>query len=605
MYAALADVVRDPERRLWHRAAAAVGHDEEVASALDEHAQIARRRGAVMVAAGALERAATLTAEPRPEGRAAREGGGARVRPRERRRRQPAAGGGGVTPGWPGRCRPRGVVATDDQRCRLVREGRRQDVRDDRGAATRRRRCRRRIAVARADRASLLVDAVPRPDAAVHRRRRRRHGLSGRRPATPGGHRTGGSGSDGPIGAAPGGPPPAPGNQRSSRGDVPGHRLRESGRLRRRVSLSGARRRAAARAGQARPAHAGARPLRVGCHLRGRLGSRRAGCCRRRDSGARHSPAAVRTHRTARGSTRHRAARQRNQPRCPPNRAGANTDGDQRRSAARSCTPCPGRSRSERGTARRRIPRALAGVQRKRPRVSPIHALAGRARPGRSRRPRSARRTHQAGHGRARGDRKSQRAPDPVRRSGLRTTAAERRRPRRSALRSRAQRELGELPVPARSNAVLVRSLAAPAAKNAQTRVHPYATQSTCSTPWGRRVGASAHARNCELPARGSGPAPPTLAIGSRPRNCRSPSWRQPACRIARSARGCSYPTARSDRTSIGSSRSWRSPPGRNCVRSLGRGVARNGIPEQKRRSRCLKFTSTWPPAEPMNRRRE
>ena len=68
MYGALAEVVRDPERRLWHRAAAAVGHDEEVASALEEHAQIARRRGAVMVAAGALERAATLTAEPLRKG---------------------------------------------------------------------------------------------------------------------------------------------------------------------------------------------------------------------------------------------------------------------------------------------------------------------------------------------------------------------------------------------------------------------------------------------------------------------------------------------------------------------------------------------------------
>jgi DNA-binding CsgD family transcriptional regulator len=68
MYAALAEVVRDPERRLWHRAAAAVGHDEEVASALEEHAQIARRRGAVMVAAGALERAAMLTAQPRLKG---------------------------------------------------------------------------------------------------------------------------------------------------------------------------------------------------------------------------------------------------------------------------------------------------------------------------------------------------------------------------------------------------------------------------------------------------------------------------------------------------------------------------------------------------------
>jgi DNA-binding CsgD family transcriptional regulator len=68
MYAALAEVVRDPERRLWHRAACTVGHDEGVASALEGQAQIARRRGAVMVAAAALERAATLTADPRIKG---------------------------------------------------------------------------------------------------------------------------------------------------------------------------------------------------------------------------------------------------------------------------------------------------------------------------------------------------------------------------------------------------------------------------------------------------------------------------------------------------------------------------------------------------------
>jgi len=68
MYAALADVVGDPERRLWHRAACAVGPDEEVASALEEQAHIARRRGAVMVAAAALERAAMLTADPRRKG---------------------------------------------------------------------------------------------------------------------------------------------------------------------------------------------------------------------------------------------------------------------------------------------------------------------------------------------------------------------------------------------------------------------------------------------------------------------------------------------------------------------------------------------------------
>lgn len=65
MYAALAEVVSDSERQLWHRAASAMGHDEEVASALDEHALIAHRRGAVMVAAAALERAAMLTADPR------------------------------------------------------------------------------------------------------------------------------------------------------------------------------------------------------------------------------------------------------------------------------------------------------------------------------------------------------------------------------------------------------------------------------------------------------------------------------------------------------------------------------------------------------------
>ncbi len=63
-YAALATVVDDPERRLWHRAMAAEGPDEEIATALDEHARAARRRGAVTVAGAALERAAALTADP-------------------------------------------------------------------------------------------------------------------------------------------------------------------------------------------------------------------------------------------------------------------------------------------------------------------------------------------------------------------------------------------------------------------------------------------------------------------------------------------------------------------------------------------------------------
>src|SRR5216683_1703863 len=62
-YAALATVVDDPERRLWHRAMAAEGPDEEIATALEDHARMARRRGAVTVAGAALERAAALTAD--------------------------------------------------------------------------------------------------------------------------------------------------------------------------------------------------------------------------------------------------------------------------------------------------------------------------------------------------------------------------------------------------------------------------------------------------------------------------------------------------------------------------------------------------------------
>jgi DNA-binding CsgD family transcriptional regulator len=68
MYAALAAVVVDPERQLWHRAMSAVGPDEEIAAALDEHADRARRRGAVTVAAAALERAALLTTDPSRKG---------------------------------------------------------------------------------------------------------------------------------------------------------------------------------------------------------------------------------------------------------------------------------------------------------------------------------------------------------------------------------------------------------------------------------------------------------------------------------------------------------------------------------------------------------
>jgi DNA-binding CsgD family transcriptional regulator len=66
MYRALSDAVSDPERRLWHRAMAAQEPDEDLASALEQHARLAAAHGAVMVAGAALERAAELTAdEPR------------------------------------------------------------------------------------------------------------------------------------------------------------------------------------------------------------------------------------------------------------------------------------------------------------------------------------------------------------------------------------------------------------------------------------------------------------------------------------------------------------------------------------------------------------
>jgi DNA-binding CsgD family transcriptional regulator len=68
MYAALAEVVADPERRLWHRAMATVGHDDELAGLLDAHAALARRRGALAVAAAALERAAAVTADQARKG---------------------------------------------------------------------------------------------------------------------------------------------------------------------------------------------------------------------------------------------------------------------------------------------------------------------------------------------------------------------------------------------------------------------------------------------------------------------------------------------------------------------------------------------------------
>jgi DNA-binding CsgD family transcriptional regulator len=68
MYRALAEVVADPERQLWHRAMAATGPDDKIASALEQHARLAAAHGAVTVAGAALERAAALTADSQKKG---------------------------------------------------------------------------------------------------------------------------------------------------------------------------------------------------------------------------------------------------------------------------------------------------------------------------------------------------------------------------------------------------------------------------------------------------------------------------------------------------------------------------------------------------------
>jgi tetratricopeptide (TPR) repeat protein len=62
--AAATDAQADPERRVWHLAAAANGPDEEVAAALEQVAVKTQARAGLAAAAAFLQRSVTLTAEP-------------------------------------------------------------------------------------------------------------------------------------------------------------------------------------------------------------------------------------------------------------------------------------------------------------------------------------------------------------------------------------------------------------------------------------------------------------------------------------------------------------------------------------------------------------
>ena len=68
-HAALAEVLAgDADRRVWHRAAAAVGRDAAVAVELEEAVDRARRRGDLVTAVAGYERAAALAGNPRRRG---------------------------------------------------------------------------------------------------------------------------------------------------------------------------------------------------------------------------------------------------------------------------------------------------------------------------------------------------------------------------------------------------------------------------------------------------------------------------------------------------------------------------------------------------------
>lgn len=69
--ASATDPGADPDRRAWHRAHAAAGTDEAIASELEQSAGRAQAKGGVLAAAAFLQRATELTADPAARGRRA------------------------------------------------------------------------------------------------------------------------------------------------------------------------------------------------------------------------------------------------------------------------------------------------------------------------------------------------------------------------------------------------------------------------------------------------------------------------------------------------------------------------------------------------------
>ena len=67
--AAVLDAEQDADRRAWHRAAASLGEDDEVAGELEHAARRARRRSGFAAAGRALERAAELSSDDEARGR--------------------------------------------------------------------------------------------------------------------------------------------------------------------------------------------------------------------------------------------------------------------------------------------------------------------------------------------------------------------------------------------------------------------------------------------------------------------------------------------------------------------------------------------------------